>query len=179
MSNLTSLLSQRRESQQQQAVMREMPANHEAQPSPEIQNRQEPQQQHRMRTARGYEDYAKTAEVEQDYIKDYDRDFGAYARANGRNPQGEELDNWLQKQAQEVPAPQLSAVDQAKAERDWEVSAHKAQNTNRTNADHSAVMDTPKPKASFPNINDDRVLEAAKVEPATQELDPMKPRLRH
>jgi hypothetical protein len=65
----------------------------------------------------------------------------------------EQMENWHKEHtAKQAPAQQVDA----KAERDWEVSAHRAQNQERAQADISQAMPVVKPK--LPDLSDDAVL---------------------
>jgi hypothetical protein len=71
----------------------------------------------------------------------------------------EQMEKWQREHgAKQEPAQQVDA----KAERDWEVSAHRAQTQERTNPDNTRAMPIEKPK--LPDLTDDAVLSQASTQ---------------
>lgn len=65
----------------------------------------------------------------------------------------EQMEKWQKEQAaKQEPAQQVDA----KAERDWEVSAHRAQNQERTQGNNTQAM--PMEKSKLPDLSNDEVL---------------------
>lgn len=76
----------------------------------------------------------------------------------------EQMEKWKQEQtAKQEPAQQIDC----KAERDWEVSATRAQNRERTQPDNTQAM--PMEKAKLPDLNNPEVLNQSQAQTHQQD----------
>lgn len=177
---LANLINSRRAAHQAQDqgpdVYIEAPQNHQGQ-----EHQQSQQRQHVV--GRGYADYARTEGAELDQQKLDEKHMAEYREHNLGAGQATmaDVDKWRAERAQAQPGPeptQEQQNQQARAEQDWDAGLARDNNRERTQANNTEPMRVASPKVEFPDLNDDRVLEAARAAPAQDLSQENSPKIR-
>lgn len=147
------------------------------QESPQVDQGQNHQQSHQRQhvVGHGYADYAATSpdklkqeKLDEQHMAEYRADNIGASQATMK-----EVDEWRAKKAQEQPAPELTQEQQnqkAREEQDWNAGLARDNNRERTHANNTEPMRVAPSRTELPDLNDDRVLVAARDQAPAQDM---------